>query len=323
MMSQRGSWVRGVVALVSACTAPPGELSPEYEPPAERRVGLARSLQIDLPPTPGREALSPGPALFVSPTEVTLERVDGRLERAVVRLDEAADDPLLRGLYDALEAERGAAGLNVFVDRRVPLPVVASVLYTAARGEWQDLRLIAGTPAEPGALRVEAQPMCALHPPIAPPFDRIRTDVALEWTAHGVLATALPRPAERGPFAVSFAEEPPQEEGAPPRPRGPAFPERVPLRVGAGAGAQEVLDVAAVQGLAAELCAFNDGPIGVVLAPLPTTAYPELLAVADAFAGTGCRGPVRIAMRDSPATPAGAGVAVGQLRAHVLALAGP
>lgn len=324
MMSQRWSSAWGLVVFMSGCTASPGELSPEYEPPAERRVGLARSLQIELPPTPGREALSPGPSLFVSPTEVALERVDGRLERAVVRGSdlEADADPLLRGLYDALEAERGAAGLNIFVDRRVPLPVVVSVLYTAARGEWQDLRLIAGTPASPGALKVEAQPMCALHPAIAPPFDRIRADVRLEWTANGVLATALPRPAERGPFAVSFEEPPPDDEDAPPRPRGPTFPERVALRVGAGAGPQDVLDVAAVQGLAATLCAFNDGPIGVVLAPLPTTAYPELLAVADAFAGTACRGPVQLAMQREPPTPAPAGVAVAQLRAHVLALAG-
>lgn len=319
----RWSLASPLVAVVIGCTAPPGELASEHPPPAQRRLIVAQALQIELPEVAGPEPPSPGPALFVTPTEVALERGDGRLEREVVRLADAlSGDPLLGALYEALERERAAPGLDIFVDRRVPLPIVARVLYTASRGEWHDLRLIGGTTAGLGGLRVEASPLCALHPEPKPPFDRIRADLALEWGVDGVLATARPRPADREPFAMSFEAPPPNDDDdVPTSATTRGFPEAVPLRVAAGPGPQDALDLPALRRLAAELCAFNDGPTGLVLAPLASTGYAELLAVADAFAEPRCRGPRQLALRDTPRTPAAAGVAVAQLREHVLARA--
>ena len=66
------------------------------------------------------------------------------------------------------------------------------VLRTALRGEWSDLRLIAGTPGRPGALRITPSPMCNIHLAV-PPYPEVRADLALEWSSAGVLAIVLPR----------------------------------------------------------------------------------------------------------------------------------
>lgn len=70
--------------------------------------------------------------------------------------------------------------------------------------------------------------------------------------------------------------------------------------------------------VAADLCTFNDGPMGVELAPLPTTTYEDLLTVALAARGEACPGPLRLDLRNEPQTPAATAVPVASLRAEIL-----
>ncbi len=321
-MTPRTLLLASSLLVATTCTARSTGLEPEFATPGQRRAALARAMQLELPEEAGGDEPSPGPSIFLGPREITVEHVDGRLEGGLMDAEARAGDPMISALYGALEADRGAPGLNVYVDRRVTLPLLGRVLHTAWRGEWHDLRLIGGTPERPGALRITPSPMCNIHLAV-PPFSDVRADLALEWGAGGVFAVALPRPADREPFDVGFEEPPPPDTDAPnPAPPGPSFPERVPLRLGASGGPQDALDLPALRRLVADLCGFNHGPMGIELEPLPTTSYVELLTVAlAASAEAACPGPLRLGLRDEPQTAATAAVPVARLRAEILTLA--
>ncbi len=300
------------LGLIGACTDGGLERDPEVLAPREV---LARVLQQQLPPTAGPEPLADGPSVWVTLTEITVESPDGGLTRHIPAVPLARGEPLIYPLHDAVipmvKDPAKPPAINVWVDERVTMPLLLSVLATLARTGADEFRLVGGTPAQPGAVAVEPSPFCGAYEPARPPIADIRTDLALRWGPDGPRAWALPRPAGREPFKVGFYSL----EGAP----GLTFPSEVALMLEPG---DPALDVAAVQRLADSLCTFNDGPFGVELAPLDSTTQRELLAVLVALdSSPRCRGPRRI--DGSAGASRGQAITLEALRAHVLALANP
>ncbi len=124
-------------------------------------------------------------------------------------------------------------------------------------------------------------------------------------------AWALPRPADRAPFDIDFYsdDDTPQQ----------GFPQAVALRL--DPDADPPLDLPAIARLAAALCTFNRGPLGLELYPLDTMTQDELLAVlVAADPPVECRGRRRLGGGGDPPSRAHA-VTTATLRAHVLALA--
>lgn len=333
--------------LAPACAAHESDAALEAETPGARRAALARLLGIELPAVAGREAAGLGPSVWLglnafavvhstgsvmqlaplAPTPIAAPvEVAGPTQFPVrARSGPKAPDPLIHGLYDALVQEMQGPGLDVFVDRRVPIELVLRVLYTASRAGWSEIRLHGGSPEQPGGLTVQAPPWCGITAPLTPPFRELRADLVVAWGEAGVLVRAEPRPADREPFAIrGLPMAPPLEHGEP-EPPDPAhgLPTALPLRL-AGAGPQELLGPPALARLAAELCASNRGPTGVELAPLATTTYAEFLAIAVASQmPANCATVPRLDHAPEPAPPAATAVAIDRWQAHALARATP
>lgn len=292
--------------LLLACTAhEPAPAIPSVDPTSP--AALARTLAIELP-APAGQVVPHGPALWLGPEILAFVGSDARLHR----LDDAEIQAAMIGdLYDLLAADTTTTSLDLYIDRRVTMLRLAPILYTAGRASRTPLRLVGGPPEQPAALAIELPPMFSDHPDAKPPFGRLAADLLVVWGVGGVVASARPRPAERAPFGLDH------EEPAPGQPDLPSLlPERVPLRDPERAG---LLDPHALARIAADLCSFNDGPLGVSLAPTRDVDHAALMRFAAAIAQP-CTTEIRLNLTTGDATLDPDAVTVTELATRLRAL---
>lgn len=292
--------------LLLACTAhEPLPAIPIADPTSP--AALARSLAIDLP-APAGQVVPRGPALWLGPEVLAFVGSDARLHR----LDDAEIQAAMIGeLYDLLAAETSTNSLDLFVDRRVTMERLVPVLYTAGRASRTPLRLVGGPPEQPVALAIELAPMFSDHPDAKPPFGRLAADLVVAWGVGGVVASARPRPAERAPFGLDHEEPAPGQPDTP-----PLLPAQVPLRGHEDTG---LLDPPALARIAGDLCSFNDGPLGVSLAPTRDVDHAALMRFAAAIAQP-CTAEIRLNLAAEATTPDPDAVTVAELATRLNAL---
>lgn len=308
-----GSLALGGVLMGAGCT--PHHVQRE-EPLPSLHAQWAARLGVDFPELVGPEPLAGGPDVWVSEREISVYFAEGdRIESFVPPAGEFDEVGfLVAPLYDVLALRHEGApppAVDVIVDRAAPVAALVRVLYTLGRLGVLRFHLVSGSRAAPGAFLVAPRAFAGPAAPQTSPITDVDLDVALHWSADGVRAWALPRPAGRAPFDAEFEEPPPDSEVELP------LPDAVPIV--AAPGADPPLDPAAVRSLVAALCDAGLGPIGVAFEPALATRMDELLAFIEAARAPGpCAGPrqwsaLTVRSRESPLPLAG-------LRAAILAL---
>lgn len=307
-----GSAALGGVLAGAGCT--PHHLQRE-EPPPSLHAQWAARLGVDFPELAGPDPLAGGPDVWVREREISVYFPEGdRIESfapPVGGFEEAGF--LVAPLYDALalRPEEAPPGVDVIVDRAASFAALVRVVYTLGRVGVLRFHLVSGPRAAPGAFLVA--PRAFSGPAARPrgPITDVDVDLALRWSADGVRAWALPRPAGRAPFDVDVEEPPPDSDDPLP------LPDAVPIV--AAPGADPPLDPAAVRSLVAALCDAGLGPIGLAFEPALETRMDEILVFFEAARAPGpCAGPrqwsaLTVRSRASPLPIAG-------LRAAILAL---
>jgi hypothetical protein len=295
--------------LAGPACAPHEGPAPTVAPSPE--ATLAAALGIELPPTPGPDPRMAAPQVWVGLDEIAVVRPGLATLRAVEPLtagglgaERGWDIEALREAvtpsFAALDSVRPA--VELWADRRVPMATVQAVVATLVRAGALDVQLVSGSPDAVGTLLVAPTPV-PFEVPTSDAAEPFRADLALIWDVAGVRASALPRLPSAGMLQAWL--EPPR------RPPPPAWlPATAPLRVDAG---DPPLDPAAIGRLTGELCAFNRGRFGVLLQPLTTRPYGEVVAAAVAAAPQpACRGGVFLG---GPAERTGAARTLAELRA--------
>lgn len=286
------------------------------EPPPSLHAQWAARLGVDFPELAGPDPLAGGPDVWVSEREISVYFPEGDRVESFASPAGGSDEGgfLVAPLYDLLAVRYDGsppAAVDVIADRAVPFAALVRVIYTLGRVGVLRFHLVSGSRAAPGAFLVAPRTFSGPAAQQTSPVTDVDLDVALRWSAEGVRAWALPRPAGRAPFDADF-EEPPPDSGVQ-----LPLPDAVPII--AAPGADPPLDLAAVRSLIAALCDAGLGPIGVEFEPALETRMDEILAFFEAAKAPGsCAGPrqlsaLTVRSRGSPLPLAG-------LRAAILAL---